>query len=315
MAEDDVTNGKLELRPIAEQDIDALLTLLNHEFRSSRGVIDQNVFTDFPLVFAASNYCNCRVITEYGEIISHAALWKRDLIVDNQSFKVGVIVLVATHLDHRKRGHASTIMHDLQRTMHEEEFDLGILWTGVPAFYEQLGWETVVPSGSMVMIEPSSLMPHQTETYEILPFDSISHLEDVVAIHEQEPIRMTRSREEYRALFGLPKVHVSVAIRDSRVKAYLVHAVAVNKSGIVEYGGELEGITALIRNTSSSEKISWVLFHPRADLATWADSSGFDTQPLKSSKGAGNEMIYIIDSDRISAEVRRGLFVWGLDCA
>jgi hypothetical protein len=126
---------------------------------------------------------------------------------------------------------------------------------------------------------------------------------------------MTRSLEEYRVLFGLPKVHVSVAIRDSSVKAYLVHAVAVNKSGIIEYGGELEGLTALIRNTSSSEKLSWVLFHPRRDLATWVDSLGFETRLLKSSKGAGNEMIYIIDSDRISEEVRRGLFVWGLDCA
>ena len=315
MDEDFVTNGMLELRPVAEQDIDSLLTLLNHEFRSSRGIIDQKVFTDFPLVFAPSNYCNCRVITQYGEIISHAALWKRDLIVDNQSFKVGVIVLVATHLDHRKRGHASTIMRDLQRTMHEEEFDLGILWTGVPEFYEKLGWETVVPSGSIVMVELASSLPRQTGTYEILPFDAISHLEDVVAIHEQEPIRITRSPEEYRVLFGLPKVHVSVAIRDACVKAYLVHAVAVNKSGVIEYGGELEGITALIRNTPSSEKLSWVLFHPRGDLVTWANSFGFDIRPLKSSKGVGYEMIYIVDSDRISEEDRRRLFVWGLDCA
>ena len=58
-----------------------------------------------------------------------------------------------------------------------------------------------------------------------------------------------------------------------------------------------------------------VIYPPRADLAKRLESSGVVLEPLPSSKGAGTEMIYSIQRDRLTPAVRRRLFAWGLDCA
>ena len=69
------------LRPAKTDDLVPLAELLNEVFRRSRGIADQDVITDFPLVFSESNRCNCRMILCDGRVVSHAALWPRELTV------------------------------------------------------------------------------------------------------------------------------------------------------------------------------------------------------------------------------------------
>jgi len=308
-----------ELRAIQQGDIASLAQLLDDVFRRSRGITDQSQLTDFPLVFTPANHTNSRVIVEDGQIISHAALWPRELIVEGRRLKAAVIVSVATQPDYRRRGHAATLMRDLHNTLHAEGFDLAILWTAVPEFYRKLGWEIVSPRGLIATVEARSEITPKDESCEIVAFDPARHLDDVMAIHDQEDVRFERTRDEALQLLTLPKIQVWVATRNARVVAYLVNADACNKRGLIEYGGQLEHVTALLRHVLKSDPATtafqWFLFHSRPDLAEWAESIGLSCRPLESSKGSGFEMILPIRPVNIPQHVRENLFVWGLDWA
>ena len=251
---------------------------------------------DFPLVFAPSNHHYCRVIVEDGKTISHAAVWERELVVDDARLKVGEIVLVATHPDYRLRGYAASLMRDLQSTMHAENYDMGILWTGVPDFYRKLGWETVTPRGWIVDLAGLRTPKFDSsEKVQICCYNETRHVDGIITLHEREQVRFTRSRNDFATLLALPKMHVWVATHDDTVAAYLVHGEAVNKRGIFEYGGALDGILGLIAHVlnlqPSAINARLLAHHVRQDLIAQLKEFGAKMQPLKSSKGDGFEMI------------------------
>ncbi len=299
---------------------DAYLTqlsdLLDDVFRRNRGVTDQHILTDFPLVFAPSNRCNCRIIVEDGLVVSHAALWERELVVDSARLKVGMIVVVATHPDYRLHGYATSLMRDLQATMHDENYDMGILWTGVPDFYRRLGWETVTPRGWIVEIA-SARLPIANEV--VSRYDEAQHLNGIIALHEQEHVKFTRSWGDYATLLALPKMNVWAATRGEDVVAYLVCGDAVNKCGIIEYGGDLDGILALIAHALKKQppaaNTRILVYHVRPDLIAKLRALDTKVRLLESSKGDGCEMIYVINPSCVTPRVREQLFVWGLDYA
>ncbi len=61
------------IRPTREEDLKELGDLLDGIFRRPRGITDQSMLTDFPLVFAPDNWCNGRVVFEDGKLVAHAA--------------------------------------------------------------------------------------------------------------------------------------------------------------------------------------------------------------------------------------------------
>lgn len=77
------------------------------------------MFADFPLIQRDANWHNCRVIQCEGRIVSHAALWPREMDIDGETFKVGAIASVATHPDFRDRGLAAAVVGALQDLMRE----------------------------------------------------------------------------------------------------------------------------------------------------------------------------------------------------
>ena len=300
---------------IGQEDIEPLGNLLDDVFRRSRGVTDQHVLSDFPLVFDPANHCNCRVIVQDGRIVSHAALWPRELIIEHHRLKAGIIVLVATHPAYRMRGFAASLMRDLERTMQQQDFDLGILWTGVPDFYRKLRWETIVPHGCIVELDHCRL---PVSRHQVTRYDPVLHLDGIMALYQNEPIRLSRSRAELRSLLALPKINVWVVARGERVDAYLVHGEAVNKRGIMEYGGDLQGIIALaghVVRQQPADELCLLAYHTRPDLLAWVDASGLRFRPLQSSKGMGHEMISVVDPSGVRPDVRQKLFIWGLDQA
>jgi predicted N-acetyltransferase YhbS len=311
-------------RPIQPDELPLLGELLNDVFRRSAGVRDQDVLLDFPLAFAPGNLSNCRVIAADGGILSHAAVWPRELIVDGRRLKLGVITLVATHPEFRRRGYAARLMEDLHETMRDEQYDLGILWTGVPDFYRRLGWEAVVPQGWLVRDvclsrRVTELAPPDSEAVRIEPYDPGRHLEGIMALHESEPVRLARTRSEYAALLSLPKIDVHVLVGEDRVSAWLAAGQACNKRGLIEYGGPADEIGALIAHAVRSPRITGplplVIHHTHPGLARLLEGIGERPEPLPCSKGPGCEMVYVLRPEHVDPEVRRKLFVWGLDVA
>ena len=79
-----------------------------------------------------------------GRIVAHAMVIDRPLYVGDEmdvALDAGYVELVATRSDERGRGHATTVMREVNRIL-RDEYALGALATGSNGFYERLGWET-----------------------------------------------------------------------------------------------------------------------------------------------------------------------------
>lgn len=272
---------------------------------------------DFPLVFAPMSRDNCRVLLETGRIVSHAGLWLRELVFHEARLKVGLLASVATDPSCRGRGFAAQAVGALEELMRDQGCDLGILWTAVPDFYAKRGWEIVTPHGVKGMMSTARLSGVSPGGFVIRPFDAATDLAAVMELHDREPIRMTRSADEYRRLLALPKVDTWVALGDDCVVAYGAHGRACNKQGLIEYGGLLAGIAAIALHVVShlpADGETPLLAYPvRPELIEWLRRLGLPEQPLVSSKGMANEMIQVFRPERIPASLREELFIWGLE--
>lgn len=306
------------IRTTREEDLPFLADLLDGIFRRSRGIMDQSMLTDFPLVFAPANWRNGRVVYQDDRLVAHAALWRREAVIHGERLVIGVLVSVATHPDYRQRGYAAEAVMSLQAQMVEEEYDLGLLWTGVPDFYRKLNWEPVERLGTTIALQPARLAQEWPADVAIARFDP-QHATAVYEMHERESIRFLRSPQESRTLLDLPKIDTWIATRAGHVVGYLVHATGCNKRGLIEYGGELDAIVALAchvtRRQPASTELSLLAYHVRPDLIDWARELGLPLAPLHSSKGFGHEMILSVRRDRISTDHCTQLFAWGLDHA
>lgn len=76
-----------------------------------------------------------------GEIVAHASVVERELLVDGRPLRTGYVEAVATAADSQGRGLGSLVMEDVA-TYVRERFELGALGTGRHAFYGRLGWQT-----------------------------------------------------------------------------------------------------------------------------------------------------------------------------
>jgi aminoglycoside 2'-N-acetyltransferase I len=73
-------------------------------------------------------------------LISHGSVVPRTIECGGHLLNAGYVEAVATLAERRREGHGSTVMARLNAAI-EEHYDLGVLSTGTPAFYETLGWE------------------------------------------------------------------------------------------------------------------------------------------------------------------------------
>ena len=301
-------------RPATHSDLPQISDLLDTIFRREKGVEDQSVLTDFPLVFDDDNLSNCRVIERDGRIVSHAAVWPRTFRFSGESISVGIIVLVATDSRYRRQGLAAELMRDLQMAMPGLGCQLGLLWTGVPDFYESLGWSTVQAPGWIVR-EATSSQDRQGQL-RVVDYETNRHLDALHHLHRDQPIHSQRTRAESAKLFTLPKCPVLVGEVDGHPVAYLVEGRATNKRGLVEYAGDPGDVWELICHVTAARGPQQLLIFPtHPELAELARAAGWTIAPLVSSKGFGDEMVLLLDQTIAETGIVEQLFCWGLDQA
>ena len=308
---------------VRAEHVTAVYQLLDDIFRKQQGAQDQQVRTDFPLFFAADNLRNRRIIRCGEQTICHAGIWPRVIEIGETRLKTGVIVLVATLPAQRRRGLAARCMQSLQEQLRSERYDLGILWTGVPGFYKPLGWTIARPPGAYLhRIEDATrcLTQHMERVapFRIEAFATANHLQGIMALQRQQSVRMLRSVSDFRHLLNLPKIEVWVVQRKT-VDAYIVVGRAVNKVGILEYGGAtfdiLAGIGELLQSGGLDGGTPMPIFGGDPELGDHLRSHGIPLAQLESSKGPGTEMRLILNPQRLTSTLQERLFVWGLDCA
>lgn len=284
-----------EARPVRPEELGRTLALVNKVFRTG---VDQDMSTDYPLVFSPNNLDNLRVVSEGGSIFSHAAMARRELREHGCALPISMICAVATDPERRRRGAASRIMEDTVAAMAARGDAFGLLWTG-PArdFYRRLGWEVVGSNGWAYLVEPQ-LAGRFGRPLPVRTFQAETDLARIIEIHEAQPRRLTRTRAEYRALLGLPKSEVWVAEEQGRVEGYLVISRAHNKSGVVEWGGTSGALSSLLARVlpePAGERMQVFVPLPDNPMTELLTGRGCRTRiPMEEADGSGLKMVRVL---------------------
>lgn len=92
-----------------------------------------------------------------GLLVAHGSLVQRRLLVDGRSLRCGYVEAVAVHPAHRRMGHASTVMAELEGLAPAYDvLALSASDEGV-ALYESRGWEAW--RGPTSVLTPGGLLP------------------------------------------------------------------------------------------------------------------------------------------------------------
>ena len=284
-------------RACREEEFDAVIDLINHTFRAGS---DQNIRTDYPLIFNLSKLEYMRILKVDGVVVSHVPVAPRQVIARDDTFTIGIISPTITHPEYRKRGYATLCLRDCIRIMEENNWPVSVLWTQEATFpfYHHSGWEAVGCQGWTYGLEPGDQALFEAGSFEILPYDpdNARHLDAIIQIHDAEPYRIARSHAEYQALFALPKTSTLLAMHRGEVAAYLTVSAATNKPGLIEAGGHPAGLEVLLnRVLSARDQEIQALAHltPSVlDQLVEAKKPG-TRRPIEEADGVGFQMLRI----------------------
>ncbi len=239
-------DGPRACRP---EEFDETIDLINQTFRAGS---DQNIRTDYPLIFNQEKLEYMRILKVDGKVVAHVPVAPRQVVAREDTFKIGIISPTITHPDYRGRGYATLCLRDCIRIMEKNQWPVAVLWTVEPTFpfYHHSDFEAVGCQGRVYRLQPRDEALFAAGPFAIAPFvpDNPLHLDALIRIHDAEPHRIDRSRPEYLALFTLPKTRTLLALEGEEVASYLTIGTGTNKPGLIEAGGEEGGLEALIKH-------------------------------------------------------------------
>lgn len=291
-------------RACKESEFEDAVALTNSIFRARS---DQDIRTDYPLVFDPSKREYMRVVCVDNRVVAHVPLAPREVIANGDRLTVGIISPTSTHPEYRHRGYGTLCLQDCIEIMEQSEWPISVLWTIEPTFpfYQQVGWEAVGTQGHVYRLLPAERELFVPGDYEVIgysPSDS-EHLDAIIELHEAEPYRVARSRMEYEALFTLHKTRTLLALRDGAVAAYLIVGAGVNKSGWIEGGGEEAGLETLahqVLREEESECVQVVLPLTSTALGSLMSSKKPGLAcPVEEAAGVGYQMMRVNSLDAL----------------
>lgn len=113
------------------------------------------------------------MVADGDEIVAHAAVVQRQLLLDDRPLRTGYVEGVAVDPHRRGRGHAATVMTEAERII-RAAYDLGALSAsdGVSAFYRARGW--LAWRGPTAVLAPTGLTrtPDDDDSTFVLPTPS-----------------------------------------------------------------------------------------------------------------------------------------------
>lgn len=109
------------------------------------------------------------IAAEDGAILAHAAVVERTIHVGERPLRTGYVEAVATRVDRRREGLGRAVMTDAAAII-RAGYELGMLGTGVQAFYERLGWR--VWRGPSAVRTSAGLVPSPDEDGYLMVLDT-----------------------------------------------------------------------------------------------------------------------------------------------
>ena len=285
-------------RACRPEEFDETIALINATFRPDS---DQDIRTDYPLIFNEAGLRYMRILKVEGRVVAHVPVAPRRIAAGGDSFTAGIISPTVTHPDHRRKGYATRCLRDCVRIMQENGWPVSVLWTqhATFPFYHHSGWEAVGNQGWVYTLAPGDAASFERGDFETVPFDPghPGHLDAVIRFHDAEPLRVARSREEYAALLTLPKIETRLALAGGEVAGYLCVGSGRNKPGLMEAGGSPGAVEALVAEAVSNHAPVQAItnLNPSVLDDLLADRAASTRKPVELAAGVGPQMMRIND--------------------
>jgi predicted N-acetyltransferase YhbS len=186
----------LKLRAARRDDLPAVYDLLETAFPEAR----RQLFVALTEADSTFRLRHARVAVRDGHIIGHVRIFARRMRVRGVPLPAGGIGSVATHPDAQHRGIASMLMRDAVDQMRRDGVAVSFLFTGIPGFYERLGYRIVrEPSFTANAAEAAALAA--PSMYDMRPATE-ADVPRLVALHRAATIDTTgsvcRTRRQWR---------------------------------------------------------------------------------------------------------------------
>jgi len=211
-----------------------------------------NMGDGFPLLFNQDNLENMRIFLLDGKPVAHIGFSVVEATLYGCRLKIGMVGAVGTDPMHRGRGLAGRLLGDCMGKLLEDGVDF-VMVSGIRSLYYRAGCVMagrayaydVTAQKSEKALEDLRL-PCRIREYEP------SRIGELIAIHEAEPVRYLRTREDFAALldertYARPKTFLIDL--DGEAVAYVCIETRWGDEGacwIEEYAGSREAIVAAV---------------------------------------------------------------------
>jgi predicted N-acetyltransferase YhbS len=243
-------------------DADSVLELANECFPNDRDA--GGILACWP--HTCYQVTNRFVMKDGDKVVSHVGYADQTVLVEGNEIKVAGLTLVSTWPTYRGQNLMTQLLNRSIQAMTEEGYafsDLG----GDTQRYGHFGWENGGRVWDFYITKRSLNDVNAPTGFQVTKYKASSEeIDAIIAIHDQEPLRMKRNRELYEMLLGRMNKQVWLVSNNDGIVAYLVSEPNGTRQQVMEFGGNEEGLHAIFRHflDTNSESISvqspWV--HP-----------------------------------------------------
>jgi len=196
--------GDIRIRRCAPMDLPEIIASIDREFIFNKRR-SLSMGRRYPNVMAAHNIEHILVAGAGRSICGALGIRVFDYAEGPRVWHGAMVGMVWVDPGFRGKGIGRALMEEAERVLKKERLDFGVLWTGIPGFYESSGWHlrdsslfgeacACAPSGDTVPAIAEPLVP-----------EAVARLERVRSVMESR--RVIRKPSDYRVI-PLPAVDV-----------------------------------------------------------------------------------------------------------
>lgn len=245
-------------RAPSEGEFAKVVDFLDHQLRKD---YNWSIAKEYPTALAKTNVHNMRIIADGESILSHAVLKPLLVKTPHMILKVAAIGSVVTNEQHRGHGLSTQIINSCLEEARKQSCDLAVLWSGIPDFYQKLGFKLAGFEESYVIDRPLKSTATQLQFKkgpQVAP-------EALLRLYQQQTVTTHRTVDDMRKFLQIPNSQVYTAWGpQGTLEAFAVEGKGADLTDYVhEWAGNVSALIALFNWIFSQKQKGFVLITPK----------------------------------------------------
>ena len=291
----------------ASADDRPLAALLDAHFDGRPGLL-----SEFPLLLDRASRARCRVFRKGDDYVAHASWRPLELALEGEWVRAAGIGLVTTHAAFRDLGLATRLVEACVEDATREGAELALLFGAARGLYTRLCF---IPAGRerVTRVHTRERGPLCTD---LVRAGSARDAAVLLGLLETQPLRVTRTLDEFRRLLAIPDMRVHVLEEEGAVKAYCIEGKGRDLQAVVhEWAGAPADVARVLEVAAASRPGPLHVLSPadRPPPTTGVHHVGHLAQMRilrPEAFGTSDPVRAFGDASRPG---QRSLYVWGLD--